>query len=46
MKFKSLILASILSLGFGSQASAYSYETVKGDPMQTLIYTLSNGLKV
>ena len=46
MKFKSLILASILSLGFGSQASAYSYETVKGDPMQTRIYTLPNGLKV
>ena len=28
MKFKSLIVASFLLLGFGSQASAYNYETV------------------
>lgn len=46
MKFKSIILASILSLGFCGQASAYDYETVKGDPMQTRIYTLPNGLKI
>lgn len=46
MKFKSLIIASFLFLGFGSQASAYNYETVKGDPMQTRIYTLPNGLKI
>lgn len=46
MKFKSIILASILSLGLCGQASAYDYETVKGDPMQTRIYTLPNGLKI
>ena len=46
MKFKSLIISAFLTLGFGLQASAYSYETVKGDPMQTRIYTLPNGLKV
>lgn len=46
MKLKSLIIAAVLTLGFGAHASAYSYETVKGDPMQTRIYTLPNGLKV
>ena len=46
MKFKSFLIAALLSVGFGSQASAYEYETVKGDPMQTRIYTLPNGLKV
>ena len=46
MKFKSLIISAFLTLGFGLQASAYNYETVKGDPMQTRIYTLPNGLKV
>ena len=40
MKFKSFLIAALLSVGFGSQASAYEYETVKGDPMQTRIYTL------
>lgn len=29
-----------------SQTKAYEYETVQGDPMQTRIYTLDNGLKV
>lgn len=46
MKFKSFLIAVLLLVGFGSQASAYEYETVKGDPMQTRIYTLPNGLKV
>lgn len=46
MRFKSFLIAAVLALGFGSQASAYEYETVKGDPMQTRIYTLPNGLKV
>ena len=46
MKFKPLIISAFLTLGFGLQASAYSYETVKGDPSQTRIYTLPNGLKV
>ncbi len=35
----------ILSL-LASSCSKYKYETVKGDPMQTRIYTLPNGLKV
>ena len=26
--------------------SPYKYETVKGDPLETKIYTLDNGLKV
>ena len=26
--------------------SSYKYETVKGDPLETKIYTLDNGLKV
>ena len=38
--------AIAIGLGFSAQASAYEYETVKGDPMQTRIYTLPNGLKV
>ena len=35
----------ILSL-LASSCSKYKYETVKGDPMNTRIYTLPNGLKV
>ena len=35
----------VLSL-LASSCSKYKYETVKGDPMQTRIYTLPNGLKV
>ncbi|MDR1671001.1 MAG: insulinase family protein [Alistipes sp.] len=31
---------------FASCGSRYKYETVKGDPMGSRIYTLSNGLKV
>ena len=33
-------------LGMSVQAKDYKYETVKGDLMQTRIYTLDNGLKV
>ena len=46
MKIKSLLLAGLLAVGFGTQAQAYDYEQVKGDPMATRIYTLPNGLKV
>ena len=48
MKLKQLFVSAAitLGLGFSAQASAYDYETVKGDPMQTRIYTLPNGLKV
>ncbi|MBP5381480.1 MAG: insulinase family protein [Bacteroidaceae bacterium] len=38
-------LALLLSLG-SAYAKDYKYQTVEGDPMQTRIYTLDNGLKV
>ena len=37
-----LLLASALQ----AIAKDYKYQTVKGDPMQSRIYTLDNGLKV
>lgn len=40
-----LMLVSI-AIGFQVQAGKYRYETVPGDPMKTMIYTLPNGLKV
>ncbi len=48
MNIRNLFLSAAVAvgLGFSAQASAYDYETVKGDPMQTRIYTLPNGLKV
>ena len=36
-------LALIFSLG-SAYAKDYKYQTVEGDPMQTRIYTLDNGL--
>ena len=39
------VTAVIALLSVGS-CSKYKYETVKGDPMNTKIYTLDNGLKV
>lgn len=38
----------VMSVAIGIQAWAgkYQYETVPGDPMKTMIYTLPNGLKV
>ena len=39
------ILAGVLMLLLAS-CSQYKYETVKGDPLGTKIYTLDNGLKV
>lgn len=41
--FLALILFVILATSCGSK---YSYESVAGDPLQTRIYTLDNGLKV
>lgn len=35
-----------IALGFQSYAGKYQYETIPGDPMKTMIYTLPNGLKV
>ena len=49
MGIKKLFTTAFVALAMGMQAQqalAYSYETVKGDPMQTRIYTLPNGLKV
>lgn len=46
MTFRKLFVAIAFGLGFSVQTSAYDYKTVPGDPMQTRIYTLDNGLKV
>ena len=43
---KLLTLAVVVLSLLASSCSKYKYETVKGDPMQTRIYTLPNGLKV
>ena len=41
-----LILAVVVLSMLATACSKYKYETVKGDPMKTRIYTLPNGLKV
>lgn len=47
MKTRFLILALVSLMGcMNISAKDYKYETVAGDPMQTRIYTLDNGLKV
>ena len=43
-KINLLLLTLLIALGVG--AKDYTYTSVKGDPMQTRIYTLDNGLKV
>lgn len=44
---KGLLLEAVLLLAaLTAQAQRYSYESVPGDPMQTRIYTLKNGLKI
>lgn len=43
-KYFSLVVALLAS--FSLSAKDYKYSTVSGDPMQTRIYTLDNGLKV
>lgn len=40
------LLFLILLIALGVRPKDYPYTTVKGDPMQTRIYTLDNGLKV
>lgn len=40
------VVAGALVLSLTSCGGKYKYETVKGDPTQTRIYTLQNGLKV
>lgn len=41
-----LFVFAALTLAFTACGSKYKYETVKGDPMDTRIYTLDNGLTV
>ncbi len=41
-----LLLIVILFSPFATSAQTFPYETVAGDPLQTRIYTLPNGLKV
>lgn len=41
-----LFIAIFAALPLISQAGSYTYRTVPGDPMNTRIYTLDNGLKV
>ncbi len=43
---KTAIAAALLLGVAGMRAQNYSYESVPGDPMQSRIYTLRNGLKV
>ena len=43
---KLLTLVVVVLALLASSCSKYKYETVKGDPMNTRIYTLPNGLKV
>ena len=44
--FTKLLFSALFALLIVSCKTNYSYETVEGDPMQTRIYTLDNGLKV
>ena len=48
MSIKQFIVSAVavLGMGFMGQASAYDYQQVKGDMMQSRIYTLKNGLTV
>ena len=45
MIMRKIILAALAALTLVSLASChkYKYETVKGDPLKTKIYTLDNG---
>lgn len=46
MKFIRILLLALIGTAVVSCCSEAPYETVKGDPLQTRIYTLDNGLKV
>ena len=41
-----LTLVAILVTMIATSCSPYKYESVKGDPIESRIYTLDNGLKV
>lgn len=43
---KSLLLAAIAAMPLQMLGYKYQYQTVEGDPMNTLMYELPNGLKV
>ena len=43
---RNIYLVLLVALCLVSACKKYKYESVKGDPMQTRIYTLKNGLKV
>ena len=45
MKTKLLMFAAAIAL-VATSCSKYRYESVAGDPLDTRIYTLDNGLKV
>ncbi len=46
MTLKTFLTTLTVACSIGVTAQTYPYETVKGDPMQSRIYTLGNGLKV
>ena len=48
MNFKRLFISAVaaIALSFNAQAQTYTYKEVKGDMMQSRIYTLKNGLTV
>ncbi len=46
MKIKAILLAAVAIMFTLTSCNKQKYESVKGDPMQTRIYTLKNGLKV
>jgi predicted Zn-dependent peptidase len=48
MSIKKLLMSAVAIIALLSYVSCskYKYETVKGDPMNTKIYTLDNGLKI
>ena len=43
---KFLLFAVVIAAMLAAACSKYKYETVAGDPLNTRIYTLENGLKV
>ena len=43
---KRFIIMAVAAIALLSSCSQYKYETVAGDPMETKMYTLDNGLKV
>ncbi len=46
INLKSIISVLLLAVGLTAAAKEYTYRSVKGDLMNTRIYTLDNGLKV